>query len=289
MRILVTGGDGMLGRAVVEGLTADHEVQGVDLVDGDLTVAAEVAQVFAAHRPTWVIHCAAWTDVDGAETHRESALAANATATELVARQCRTADCGLTYISTDYVFNGRGGDGAGYDEDDERDPINHYGLTKARGEEAVAALPGAWQIVRTSWLFGDGQVNFVKTIRRLLGECETLRVVDDQKGCPTYAPDLADVLGFLVSGGHRGIFHGTNRGHCSWFEFACEIARCSGLDPRRIQPCASDEFPRPAKRPTCSILRSRRLEEVRCPSRPDWREATRRYCARLAAGAVAHP
>jgi len=143
--------------------------------------------------------------------------------------------------------------------------------------------------VRTSWLFGDGRVNFVKTIRRLLGERETLTVVDDQSGCPTYAEDLARVLGFLVTSGRRGIFHGTNAGACTWFEFAREIARRSGQDPERIGPCASDAFPRPARRPACSILRSRRLEEAGCPPRPPWQDALGRYLELLDSGRARHP
>jgi dTDP-4-dehydrorhamnose reductase len=276
----------MLGSAVVDRLAPEHAVTGVDLPDGDLTDPAAVRAIFDRVDPRWVIHCAAWTDVDGAETRRDEALAANAGATVNLAAACAGRRCGLTYVSTDYVFDGTGD---GHTERDRRNPVNHYGLTKARGEEAVEASPGPWQIVRTSWLFGDGRSNFVKTIRRLLAERETLKVVDDQRGCPTYAPDLADVLAFLVTSGARGIFHGTNAGACTWFDLARETARCCGQDPQRIVPCPAAEYPTPARRPGCSVLVSARLEAAGCPPRPPWRDAVARYVDLLVSGRAQHP
>ncbi len=288
MKVLVTGAAGMLGAAVVERFTGEHQVTGVDLPDADLTDAGAVADLVARTSPEWVVHCAAWTDVDGAESHRDEALAANAGATANLAGCCEEGGVGLTFVSTDYVFDGRGNDG-GYDEDNPRDPVNHYGWTKARAEESVAALTTPWQIIRTSWLFGDGRVNFVKTIRRLLGERETLRVVADQRGCPTFAPDLADVMAFLVTGRERGIFHGANSGACTWHEFAREIARGCGADPERVEACGSDVYPTAAVRPGCSVLRSRRLEAAGCPKRPAWEDALGRYLELLASGRAQHP
>jgi len=150
-------------------------------------------------------------------------------------------------------------------------------------------MVAAWQIVRTSWLFGDGPRNFVRTIIRLLGEKPSLQVVDDQRGNPTYAEDLAGVLEHLVTGGHRGIFHGTNAGECTWFEFARAIAAEIGSDPGIISPCASSQYPTPATRPQCSVLRSCRLEETGCGPRPGWRDALHRYCRLLASGRSAFP
>lgn len=286
MKILVTGSEGMLGRTVVRNLAADHEMSGIDLADGDLTEATVAADIIASFEPDWVIHCAAWTDVDGAETSPEQAMAVNAQATENVVRACDRLAAGLCFISTDYVFDGKG---EGFGEDDPRHPVNHYGLTKARGEDAVMSMGGPWQILRTSWLFGDGPKNFVKTVRRLLDEREQLRVVDDQFGCPTYAEDLAKVIGFLVSGGHRGIFHGTNAGTTTWFELARRIAAECGLDPRRIVPCPSSEYPTPAVRPACSVLHSTRLEAVGCPPRPAWPEGVVRYLDFLDSGQAKFP
>lgn len=298
VKILVTGCDGMLGSALARRLADGVDgapppaVIGVDLPDGDLSEATAAADIVARHAPGWIIHCAAWTDVDGAESRFDDAMAANGQATANLAVAAAAAGCGLTYLSTDYVFDGRGRGGdlaAGYDEDDPLAPLNRYGLTKAAGEAHVRELDTPWQIVRTSWLFGDGRVNFPKTIRRLLSERETLQVVDDQRGCPTYADDLADVLARLVSGRHRGIFHATNRGDCTWYDLAREVAVACGADPDRIRPCTSAQFPRPAVRPACSTLRSRRLEAAGLPPRPAWQDAVRRYVARLESGQVSHP
>jgi dTDP-4-dehydrorhamnose reductase len=217
--------------------------------------------------------------VDRAETERELAMQVNAGATANIAAGCAAQSAGLTYLSTDYVFPGTA---PGYDEDAPRDPVNHYGLSKARGEEAVASRVPRWQILRTSWLFGPGPRNFVLTIRRLLSERQELQVVDDQIGCPTYAPDLAELLVWLVNTGQSGYYHGTNRGNCTWFTFAREIARLSGADPERIAPCTSREFPTPARRPACSILRSRNLERLGYPARPTWQDALARYVRLLA-------
>jgi len=285
MKVLVTGCEGMLGRTVMRRLSGPLELAGVDLPDGDLTDVAAVTEILARTRPDWVVHCAAWTDVDGAEAAPEAAMAVNAGATGNLVHGCDQAGIGLCYISTDYVFDGRvPADKDGFDEDDPRNPVNRYGLSKAVGEEQVAAMAGPWQILRTSWLFGDGPVNFVRTIRELLEKRKTLRVVNDQRGCPTYAEDLADVIGFLVSGRHRGIFHGTNAGTATWFDLAREIAVDSGADPGRIVPCSSSEYPRAATRPSCSVLRSTRLEEAGCPPRPRWQDAVARYLQFLDTG-----
>lgn len=286
MKILVTGCEGMLGRTVIRRLAADHALTGVDLADGDLTDSRVVKDIVAGTAPAWVVHCAAWTDVDGADSAADEAMAANAGATEILARECDLSGAGLCYISTDYVFDGQGD---GFDEQDPRRPVNHYGLTKARGEEFVAAMSGPWQILRTSWLFGDGRVNFIKTIRGLLDTRDRLRVVDDQHGCPTYAEDLADVIGFLVSGRHRGIFHGTNAGSTTWFGLAREVAAGCGADPERIEPCPSSEYPTAAVRPACSILRSSNLEKAGYPARPSWRDAVVRYLRYLDSGQAVHP
>ena len=270
----------MLGRAAASALQGHHDAACVDLAEGDLTRRADVDRLFARHRPEWVLHCAAYTDVDGAETSRDLAHAVNAGATENLAAACDAAGCGLTALSTDYVFAGDALDG--YFEDDPRHPLNAYGASKAAGEQAVEAMTAPWQIVRTSWLFGAGPRNFVRTIRRLLAERETLTVVDDQRGCPTYATDLAAVLMFLAENGRPGRYHATNEGVCTWFEFAGEVARLCGHDPGRIRPCGSDAYPTPARRPACSVLRSTRLEELGCPARPHWRDAAARYMAWLA-------
>ena len=280
----------MLGRAVMRHLAGDHVLTGVDLEDGDLTDPQAVKKILTTADCDWVVHCAAWTDVDEAESAKEKAMEVNAGATENLVHQCSPQGVGLCYISTDYVFDGTAGANRdGFAEDDLRQPVNHYGLTKARGEEIVAASTAPWQILRTSWLFGDGPVNFVKTIRRLLKTNQRLRVVDDQHGCPTYAEDLAEIIGFLVSGRHRGIFHGTNSGATTWYGLARQVAIEFGADPDRIDPCPSSEYPTPAVRPACSVLHSNRLEQEGCPDRPDWRDAVGRYVRFLDSGQAVHP
>jgi dTDP-4-dehydrorhamnose reductase len=279
VKVLVTGAAGMLGCAVVARFGDD--AAGVDLPEGDLTDPAAVSGLFSQHAPDWVVHCAAFTDVDGAERARDRARAVNATATGHLAYACQQSGAGLTYVSTDYVF--AGDTAAGYAEDDTRRPVNYYGATKAEGEAVVETLPTPWQIVRTSWLFGHGPRNFVLTILRLLRERETLDVVDDQRGSPTYAEDLATVLHCLVGRGARGRFHATNTGVCSWYEFAREIARASGADPGRVRPCVTAQYPTPARRPVCSVLRDSRLAALGCGGIPSWQDGLARYLRRLAA------
>lgn len=281
MKLLVTGAAGMLGRALLAAARERHAAVGVDLDDGDLTDPGTAPRLLAAHDPAWVVHAAAYTDVDGAEREPARALAVNGEATARLARACAERGIGLTYVSTDYVFAGDAAEG--YWEDAPRAPLGHYGRSKAAGEEAVEAAGGRWQIARTSWLFGPGPKNFVLAIRRLLAERPVVRVVDDQVGCPTYAPDLARLLVFLVENGRPGIYHATNAGACSWFAFAREIARRQGDDPQRVQPCATAAYPTPARRPACSILRSRNLEALGCPPRPPWPDALARYLSLLAA------
>jgi dTDP-4-dehydrorhamnose reductase len=290
MRILVTGSRGQLGLACLDacqaaGLTA----VGVDLPDGDLTRPETSPRLLAEYRPDRVIHTAAYTAVDRAESERDQALAANAAATAHLAAACAEHGSALTYVSTDYVF--AGDDPVGYAEDAPLAPVNWYGETKARGEAAVQAQaasgqlsrPLSWQIVRTSWLFGHGPANFVRTIRRRLQEGASLRVVSDQRGCPTYAPDLAVLLVELALIDAEGIFHGTNTGVCTWYEFAREIARLEAHPPARIAPCTTADYPTAARRPACSILCDTRLTALGVTPRPTWQDALARYLIWLAA------
>lgn len=287
MKILVTGAAGMLGRAILEEFEGAGYCVGVDLPDGDLAVQGTALELMMRHAPQHVIHAAAFTDVDRAEADPARARAVNADATRMLARCCTSLNLPFTYISTDYVFDG--GDPGGYFEDAERRPLGVYGATKAEGEQEVQTAGGDWRIVRTSWLFGPGPKNFVLTIRRLLAERPTLKVVDDQTGCPTYAPDLARVLRLILMARGQGIFHATNAGATTWYEFAREIARRSGADPERILPCATADYPTPARRPACSVLRSRKLESVGVGPRPSWQEALGRYIAWLAQDEATQP
>ncbi len=276
MEILVTGARGQLGRACLAAFAAaGRTVVGVDLDDGDLADDGVAAALLARHTPRRVINCAAYTAVDRAETEREAAERGNAVTVAQLAAACADAGAALTHVSTDYVFQGDAADG--YRESDPRDPINWYGATKARGEEAVERLATSWQIVRTSWLFGHGPANFVLTIRRLLGERDRLTVVADQRGRPTYTADLAGLLVRLDDAGGEGIFHGTNSGQCTWFDLAREVARLSGADAERIAPCTTADYPTPARRPACSVLHETRLAELGMAPLPHWSDALSRY------------
>ena len=279
-RVVVTGAGGMLGRAVVAELGARHEVVPLLRRDCDLVDPARTAAWIAARAPEVIVHCAAWTDVDGCETDPERAWRQNAFATLNVALAAQNCDARLCYISTDYVFDGRK-DGP-YREDDATGPLNVYGRSKRSGEEHVLRhVPRNW-IVRSSWLFGPGGRNFVRTIAALLDRQEVVRVVDDQLGSPTYTVDLAVALRALVESELYGIYHVTNSGTCSWYEFAAAIA--TALRSRsRVEPCRSADFPRPAARPRNSVLDNAHYRSSGLPAPRDWRAALRAYLTELEA------
>lgn len=281
MRILVTGAHGQLGRALLPILsTAGHEVVGVDLPDGDLAEPGVAAGLLTRHAPEQVLHAAAYTAVDRAEAEHDAAERGNVMATDALAGACEAVGCPLTMISTDYVF--AGDDPDGYPEDAPTDPVNWYGHTKAMAESRVLAMAAPSRVVRTSWLFGPGPANFVLTIRKLLRERDVLRVVDDQRGSPTYASDLADLLAWLLPRDAWGVFHATNAGVTTWCGLAREVARLEGHDPARVQRCATVDYPTPARRPACSVLLDSRLAALGAPPRPSWQDALARYLDGLA-------
>ncbi|WP_394551173.1 dTDP-4-dehydrorhamnose reductase [Agromyces sp. MMS24-JH15] len=270
MRALITGASGMLGRDLQDAL-AGHEVTALGRADLDVTDATAVAAAVAGHDV--VFNCAAYTKVDDAEADEATAYAVNATGTANLASACAATGARLVTVSTDYVFDGHAS--APYAEDRPRDPLNAYGRTKAAGEElALAAHPGGTYIVRTAWLYGEHGPNFAATMLKLAAAKDTWSVVDDQVGQPTWTADLARKLVELVEAdAPAGIYHGTNAGQASWFEFARAVLAESGLDAERITPTDSSSFVRPAPRPAYSVLghdawRAAGLEPMR-----DWREA----------------
>jgi dTDP-4-dehydrorhamnose reductase len=270
MRLLVAGAGGMLGRDVVGIATADgHDVLAYARADLDVTDAPQVVDVIGAARPDAVINCAAWTDVDGAESAAEAALRVNGTGAGNVARAA--ADCGAwsVHVSTDYVFDGL--KTTPYVESDPVAPMSQYGIGKLAGERAVAAqAPIAHTIVRTSWLFGAGGPCFPKAIIRAAGERDELTVVDDQIGCPTFTGHLAGALIALASARIPGVLHAAGAGHCSWNEFAKEIVTSAGLTTP-VLPGRTADLGRPAPRPAYSVLVSERCSEG-APVLPHWRE-----------------
>lgn len=274
MRVLVTGSKGQLGSEFVTLLgERGDEVMGVDMPGIDITEPGSVASVFDLFEPDIVINCAAWTAVDDAETQEELALAVNGDGPRVLAEACRARGAWLVQISTDYVFDGRAS--SPYDEDAAPDPQGAYGRTKLAGEIAVqSVLPDAHYIVRTAWLYGVNGSNFVKTMLKLEGERDTVSVVTDQIGQPTYARDLArQVLALIDARPPAGTFHGTNSGAVSWFEFTQEIFMLAGADPARVLPTDSSTFVRPAPRPAYSVLGHDRWSAVGLTPMRAWQAA----------------
>lgn len=285
---LVTGAGGMLGRDLVSVLRGRRDVATTALTRGDLDVtdAAAVAAAVAGHDV--VFNAAAWTDVDGAETAEEAATAVNGTGVANLAEACAATGALLVHVSTDYVF---AGDAATpYPEDAPVAPINAYGRSKLVGERAMARLlPDRGYVVRTAWLYAPHGRNFLTTMRRLAGERETVEVVDDQRGQPTWSAALAGQLvaladAALAGRAPAGIYHGTASGETTWYGFAREIFACHGFDPDRVRPTTSDRFPRPARRPAYSVLGHARWAATGVVPLPHWRDM---LCAALrASGAV---
>lgn len=270
MRVLITGANGMLGRDLQAAL-ARHEVTALARADLDVTDAAAVAA--AVHGHDAVVNCAAYTKVDDAETHEDLAYAVNATGPSNLAAACAATGARLVTVSTDYVFDGDATEP--YAEDLPRDPINAYGRTKAAGEElALAAHPVGTYVVRTAWLYGEHGPNFARTMLNLAKTKDTWSVVDDQLGQPTWTADLASqIVALLDAGAPAGIYHGTNSGQATWYEFARAVLEESGLDPERITPTDSASFVRPAPRPSYSVLGHDAWATAGIPEMRPWREA----------------
>lgn len=250
-RVLITGASGMLGRDVQDALGA-RPFTALDRGQLDIRDLDAVRQAVVGHDV--FVNCAAYTKVDDAETHEAEAFAINAEGAHNLALAAQASGARLIQISTDYVFQGTAHEP--YPEDAPRDPLGAYGRTKAAGEELVLeAHPEGSLIVRTAWLYGSHGPNFVATMLRLARERETLTVVNDQHGQPTWTRDLATKLVELIDTEvPRGIFHGTSSGETTWFNLARAVFRDSGLDPNRILPTDSASFPRPAPRPAYSVL-----------------------------------
>jgi dTDP-4-dehydrorhamnose reductase len=282
-RILVTGGTGQLGTALLPRLAP----LGVVLAPGrsELDLAADdVARRVADLKPTHVVHAGAATDVERCEREPAWAYAVNAEGTRRVAEACRVVGAWLLYVSTDYVFDGT--KGQPYLEDDRPSPLNAYGRSKLAGETSLRALAPHWAIVRTAWLYGDIGRNFVATILGRLRAGTSLAVVTDQVGSPTYAVDLAEGILRLVACQASGIFHLTNSGACSWFDFARAIARGVGADPTRVAPITSADLGLHARRPAYSVLSNTAWIRLGQPPLRRWDAALR---ARLAQEVVPPP
>ena len=276
--ILLTGCFGQLGTAIqrrwdAASLSADYDLLPVDASQLDLTDAPDVRAYLDQLKPRYVINTAAYTQVDNAESDSEAAFALNGDAVSVLARWCSKNDCTLIQISTDFVFDGQAD--SPYLPEAATGPLSVYGASKLAGEHHVRdRLPHNGIIVRTAWLYSEFASNFVKTMLRLETERDTVDVVDDQVGQPTYAADLAAQIAALVDARPAaGIFHGTNSGTVSWNGFTREIFRLMGADPERVRAVTSEQFVRPAPRPAYSVLGHARWADIGLPPMRDWRSA----------------
>ncbi len=280
MKVLVTGANGQLGFDVVTELDKrGHNAIGVDIAEMDITDKASVKRVMREIEPDVVIHCASWTAVDKAEQYSDIVHDINVLGTEYIAEECKELDAVMIFISTDYVFDGSGD--KPHDIADKRKGLSVYGISKVQGEDIVTGMLDKYYIVRTTWAFGRNGNNFVKTMLRLADSGKTeLNVVDDQIGSPTYTPDLARLLVDMSETNKFGIYHATNEGFCSCYEFACEIFRQTGKNIK-VNPVTTEEYlklvPQQATRPLNSRLDKSCLVDNGFEPLPFWKDSLRIY------------
>jgi dTDP-4-dehydrorhamnose reductase len=279
LRILVTGAKGMLGTDLVKHLSHENDVVGVGTGDFDITDMRAVRLGTQEINPDIIIHSAAYTDVDGCETNIETAYKVNAIGTQNIALACQALDIPMTYVSTDFVFDGT--KRTPYLEWDKPNPIAVYGASKYAGEQIVSSLLSKFYIVRVAWLYGEHGKNFVYTIRRLAKERDVLQVVNDQVGSPTFTIDVAEGIGRLIESGLFGIYHMVNRGETSWYGFASKILQLSGLDNVKIEPISTELLSRPAMRPAYSVLRNLALESTIGDNMRSWESALEDFIKRI--------
>lgn len=274
MKVLVTGGTGQLGQDIVRIFHAKYEVTACSSKELDVTDLAQTRRIVKEQQPDVIIHAGAYTAVDQAESEEEQAYRVNAYGSRNIAMAAAEVQAKLCYISTDYVFNGEAS--KPYKEYDNTKPIGVYGKSKRAGELFVQQWVKRYFIVRTSWVFGKGGHNFVKTMLKLAQDRSELQVVNDQVGSPTYTKDLAEFLLELTATEQYGIYHATNTGQCSWYEFAKAIFEEQAIDIK-VQPCTTEEFPRPAPRPKYSVLDHLSIRAQGLPDLRHWREGLRDF------------
>ena len=268
MKILVTGGNGLLGRAIIKSFPGD-QVLAPDSDSLDISRPDSIA-IIEQSNPDVIIHAAAMTDVDACENTPEAAFQINESGTKNIVAGANCTNARIVYISTDYVFDGH--KNTPYLESDFTEPINQYGRSKLAGEQAVISDAGEWLIVRTSWLFGYGRSNFVTQVLEWSKDKPVLNLVDDKTGSPTFTNDLALSLVFLVQNNRQGqIVHVSGRGSCSWYDYGKKILELSGIS-KKITPISFAELKRPAPRPSYSVLSNTTLLRMGF-SMPTWQES----------------
>ena len=279
-RILITGANGQLGSEMRRlGEVSPNTYIYTDVAELDITNGDAVATFVKENAVDIIVNCAAYTNVDKAESDEATAELINATAVENLAKAIKAVNGTLFHISTDYVFGNEGN--TPRTEDMPLNPLGVYGRTKLRGEQAVAAVGCKAIIIRTAWLYSEFGNNFLKTMLRLTAERKQLNVVFDQVGTPTYAGDLALAIFSIIEGdvyeGNEGVYHFSNEGVCSWYDFASEIAIAAGNTACKVQPCHSSEFPSPVTRPAFSVLDKSKIKNTFGIEIPHWRDSML-YC-----------
>lgn len=278
-KVLVTGASGQLGFDVVKRLKSlEINSLGVGSRELDIVDEKQIKRCIESFLPTTIIHCAAYTAVDKAEEERDKCYKVNVIGTKNLAEICKEFDIKLLYISTDYVFDGKGN--TPFEEDEQPNPLNYYGYTKAEGEKIIKELLKKFFIVRTSWLYGINGNNFVKTMLKLSETQNVIYVVNDQIGSPTYTKDLAELIIDIALTDKFGIYHGVNEGYCSWYEFACEIFRLTEKNIK-VTPISTNEYPAKAKRPLNSRLSKKNLDKNHFKRLPHWQDALKRFLKEL--------
>ena len=285
MNILVTGANGQLGNAMrVATKESAHNYIFTDVAELDITDTPAVARVVKENDIQIIVNCAAYTNVDKAEDDAEFAELLNATAVRNLAEALKINDGTLIHISTDYVFGGNQGN-TPRNENEPTNPTGVYGLTKLHGEQAIAESGVKALVIRTAWLYSEFGKNFVKTMLNLTSTRSELKVVFDQAGTPTYAQDLADTISYIIENGllngNEGIYHFSNEGVCSWFDFTKMIAEIAGNEQCDIQPCHSDEFPSKVVRPSYSVLDKTRIKTTFGIKIPYWTDSLKKCISNL--------
>lgn len=276
MKILVTGAKGQLGYYLIKAFSnTEHHLYLTDKDTMNITNFEQTSSIVNEVQPDIVIHSAAYTNVDGCETNGDLAFKVNALGTRNLAIACSESKAKMLYISTDFVFDGN--KKTPYSEYDQTNPLSVYGKSKLAGEEYVKVILNRFFIVRTSWIYGSDGNNFVKTIQRLAKEKDTLDVVCDQTGSPTFAGDLAQVIVNLIKTDYYGTYHCSNEGECSWYEFAKKIIALSKATTVQVKPISSRELNRPAQRPTYSVLQNYMLDLHDMNTMPHWEDALQNF------------
>jgi len=278
MKVLIVGNLGMLGSALMTAFGDDpggHEIVGLDLPEIDITVPESCHAAIDGLQPDVVINAAAFTRVDDCETQESLAMSVNGEGAGNLAAAAAAAGALYVHYSTDYIFDGHKTDG--YRENDTPGPVGVYGKSKLLGEDMARRISPEHMIIRISWLFGSNGVNFIRTIVDAARKGNPLRVVNDQRGSPTCAKDVAGQTLKMIKAGCRGTYHVANYGNCTWYDLAVQAVAWANIPGASITPVTSSEFPRPAPRPACSILIDTRLEREGLPRMRPWQDAAREY------------